>query len=266
MNSIVKKSIGLFLLAVVCVNQSFATGDGDEDKNFRFGIKVNPMLTWFRPDDGKTLEKDGIKAKFGYALMAEFKIAKVVSFGTGIGADYEGGKLKFNDTVSYFIQDEVFTTNPDTSKPFARYMVNGRSYDVNYVNIPITLKMKTKEIGAMTYYAIFGGDLGIRTKAKVKDESPTPLTTVPSGFKYSSEDTQDNTKDMNVMRTSLNVGAGFEYNLAGTTSLVVGINYRRGMLPAIKKESEYLLKGTTDSSFKSTVLGDGLLLTIGMLF
>ncbi len=267
MKSLIKKSIAASLLVVFVFNTALAIGDDDGvDKNFRFGIKVNPMLTWFRPGDSKIVEKDGVKAKFGYGLITEFKLGKLVSFATGIGADYEGGKLKFSDTVTYFIQDEAFTTAPDTSKPFVKYMVNSRSYDVNYLNIPLTLKMKTKEIGAMTYFAIFGGDLGIRLKGKVKDNDPVNLTPIPSGFKYSPEDVQDNTKDMNIIRTSLNVGAGFEFNLSGSTSLVVSLNYRRGMLPAIKKESEYLLKGVTSSAFKSTVVGDAFLITAGILF
>lgn len=265
MKSLIKKSIAVSLLIVSMYNTTMAIGDDDGDKNFRFGIKVNPMLSWFRPDADKSVEKDGIKAKFGYGLIAEFKLAKVVSFATGIGADYEGGKLNFKDSASYYVFDGAFISVSDTAgKKVARYLVNSRDYSINYLNIPITLKMKTKDIGGLTYFAIFGGDLGFRLKSKITDKV-TSMSTVPAGFTYDPTDI-DNTKDMNILRTSLNVGAGLEYNLSGSTSLVAGVNYRRGFLPVVKKQSEYLLEGKTSSAFKSTVLGDAFLLTVGILF
>jgi hypothetical protein len=264
MNSLVKKSFAFFLLVTLTINTSFALGDDDGDKTFRFGIKVNPMLSWFRPDD-KKIEKDGLKAKFGYGLITEFKLAKVVSFATGIGADYEGGKLAFKDSASYYVFDGEFISVADTAgKKVARYLLTSRNYNINYLNIPITLKMKTKDIGGMTYFAVFGGDLGFRLKSKVTDKV-TAMSTVPAGFTYDPTDI-DNTKDMNILRTALNVGAGFEYNLSGSTSLVVGLNYRRGFLPVVKKNSEYLLERNTSSAFKTAVLGDAFLLTAGILF
>lgn len=266
MKSLIKKSIALSLLIVSVYNSAIGQSD-DDDKNFRFGIKVNPMLTWFRPDADKSVQKDGVKAKFGYALMAEFKLAKVISFATGVGGDYEGGKLIFKDSASYYVHDGAFISVSDTAgKSVGRYLLKSRSYNINYITIPVTLKMKTKDIGGLTYYAIFGGDIGIRTKSIVTDEvGPFSATQPPAGFTYDPTNI-DNTKDMNILRTALNVGGGFEYNLAGSTSLVVGINYRRGFMPVIKKNSEYLLEGNTSNSFKSTVLGDALLLTVGVLF
>jgi hypothetical protein len=239
-----------------------AIGDDDKDKNFRFGIKVNPMLTWFRPDEGKTLERNGLKAKFGYGLITEFKMAKVISFATGIGGEYEGGKLSVNskDTVFYFMKDDAFTTDTAGAD---KYRLLSRSYNINYLNIPITLKMKTKDIGGMTYFGMFGGDIGIRMKSKVTDEVMDLGSSGGTTLKITDI---DNTKDMNILRTSLNVGGGFEYNLSGSTSLVVGLNYRRGFLPVVKKTSEYLREGYSAKDLKSTILGDGILLTVGILF
>jgi hypothetical protein len=43
------------------------------------------------------------------------------------------------------------------------------------VNIPIILKMKTKEIGYFTYFGEFGAVLGFKTKARVNGISHTKL-------------------------------------------------------------------------------------------
>lgn len=264
MNSSIKKFFAALLLVSFTASFGFAADDGDNDKKFRFGIKVNPMLSWFRPDD-KGLEKGGVKGKFGYGLMAEFRLNSVISFATGIGGDYEGGKLNFKDSVSYYVNDEEIIGINDADSTSGRYLLLNRDYSINYVNVPLTLKMKTKDIGGMTYYAIFGGDLGVRTKSKVTDQV---IELTGSGNTKSTLEDIDNTSDMNLLRTSLNVGGGFEYNLAGSTSLVVGVNYRRGFLPAVKKTSDFLqeISNGEEKSFKSTVLGDGLLLTVGILF
>ncbi|MBN8702860.1 MAG: outer membrane beta-barrel protein [Bacteroidetes bacterium] len=251
--------------AILLVQTCFAQEKENNMKNFRFGLKVTPMLAWFRPDGTKVIESDGVKAKFGYGLMTEFRLNKNISFATGIGADYEGGKLNYKDSAVYYALDNnILDIKEDTAgKKYAIYLLNNREFNVSYLNIPITLKMKTGDIGGITYYGLFGGDLGIRLKAKATDKK-TDLQ-VPSGFNYDTENINI-TKDMNILRICLNVGAGLEYNLAGTTSLVVGVNYRRGFLSAPKSTSDQLRKGKTKTSFSQPAPGDAFLLTVGVLF
>ena len=46
------------------------------------------------------------------------------------------------------------------------YWLKERKYKVNYVTIPIGLKLKTKEIGYLTYFGEFGGNIGIPYKTR----------------------------------------------------------------------------------------------------
>src|SRR3989442_1614163 len=48
--------------------------------------------------------------------------------------------------------------------------LNSRYYKTTYIVIPLYLKMKTKQIGAMTYYGEFGLNASIRLKSKVTDD------------------------------------------------------------------------------------------------
>ena len=246
-------------------------GQENEMKNFRFGLKVTPMINWMRPDV-KGIEKNGSSLKFGYGLMLEFRLSKVIAFTTGIGGDYDGGKLSFKDSASYYVfEDAMITakaaatkiTANDTLK-LAQYLLKSRTYTINYINIPITLKMKSGDIGGITYYGLFGGDIGIRTKAKANDE--TSSIKVPAGVSYDGKGVNI-TKDMGILRLNLNVSAGIEYNLSGSTSLVAGLNYRRGFFSATKAESDYLIKGKSGSvPFKQSAPTDAIMLTVGVLF
>ena len=238
----------------------------DDDKSFRFGLKVTPSVNWLRPDL-KSVEKDGASVRFGYGLITEFKLASVISFVTGVGGDYDGGKLSFKDSVTYYVKDGSLVAIKSvniTDTTLAHYKLSTRSYKVNYINIPLALKMKTKDIGGITYFGSFGGDLGIRTKAKATDTKVD--LKVPNGTDYDPTNI-DITKDINLFKMNLNVGAGIEYNLAGSTSLLVSINYRRGFITAPKSTSDFLIKGSTGTSaFKQSAPTDAIVLTLGMLF
>ena len=269
MKSFLSKTLSSGSLILLFIGNTIA--QDNELKNFRFGLKVTPMINWMRPDI-KGLEKNGSSIKFGYGLMLEFRLNKVISFATGIGGDYDGGKLSFKDSASYYVFDDALITAKEAATKItandtlklAHYLLKSREYTINYVNIPVTLKMKSGDIGGITYYGLFGGDIGIRTKAKANDE--TSSLKVPPGVSFDGKKV-DITKDMGIIRINLNVSAGIEYNLSGSTSFVAGINYRRGFLSALKTESEYLIKGSTGATkFKQSAPTDAIMLTVGILF
>ena len=51
------------------------------------------------------------------------------------------------------------------------YQLKERKYKINYVNIPLILKMKTKEIGYFTYFGEFGAVLGFKTKTFILSQT-----------------------------------------------------------------------------------------------
>ena len=148
-------------------------------------------------------------------------------------------------------------------------MLASREYRINYVTIPITLKLKTPEIGAFTYFGQFGVNLSIKTKAKsVSDEG----VIINNNGKPPQD--IDITNDMGFLNMGLNIGAGFEYNLAGSTSVVVGINYHNGFTNVLRTTSKQLKTRTFNSTTQTYDLGEYtqkatsnyVSLTIGILF
>jgi hypothetical protein len=253
----------------------------DVDKSFRFGLRGSPSLNWYKPDDKKKFESDGVRMKFGYGLMTEIRLSKVASIATGIGFDYDGGKIDFlNDTATgYYVKnnefveiEEIEKSMNDTNfmKDVAVYYLKQRSYNANYITIPLTLKMKTKEIGMLTYYGQFGMNASFRTKSRVDDEY-TSIGNTPANSSYNGKE-MDNTDDMNLFRFALNVGGGAEYNLSGTTSLVFGLNFYNGFSNVLKKNSRYLQDiSTLDNMLKFVPLeqkatANAFALTVGILF
>lgn len=236
-------------------------------KNFRFGLRISPEISWLKPSDVKRLDGAGAKFKLGYALMTEFRLNKVVSLATGIGFEKNGGSLSYIDTARYLYHDAApLKYNSDTagiSKTTEVYQLKERSFSVGYWAIPITLKMRTKEIGVMTYFGQAGINLGIRTKGIAKDEVRS--------LKNSSTSLDDIniSSDMSFFKAAINVGAGAEYNLAGSTSLVFSVNYLNGLTNVSKSKSDYLYKTETSgarTAYKQKFTNNAVSITVGVLF
>jgi hypothetical protein len=76
------------------------------------------------------------------------------------------------------------------------------------------------------------------------------------------------TKDVNLIRLGLNAGIGAEYNLVGSTSLVVSINYLNAFTNAVVKSSKELRAtySTGENKFTQSLKANGVALNVGFLF
>ena len=265
----------LFILfAILFVSKGLFAQEENNLKNFRFGLKVAPVFNWLRPDL-KKIDGAGASVGFKYGLITEFRLSSVASFVTGIEGSHLGGKLNYTDSAVYrvfddaFVSAEDFTALDSASKlKSGRYLLKESNIRVTYITIPIALKLKTKDIGGMTYFGMFGGDLNIKAGSKLTDNSNLSALTAPaSGTKFDPTKI-DYSKDMNFFTVNLNVGGGLEYNLSGTTSFLAGINYNRGFLSATKADSDILTKGKYENTgaYSQKAFMDGIAITVGILF
>jgi Outer membrane protein beta-barrel domain len=260
-----KKALILLFVLALGAGQAFAQ-DENNLKNFRFGLVASPSLNWYKPEDSKKMENAGIKAGFAWGLQMEFRLNKVASLGTGLQVNYDRGNINFVDTANflYDTQEDTYLAIEDTSgKTYVGYKVNNRLYKTNYVMLPLYLKMKTGEIGMMTYYGEFGLMSSFRLKSKTTDD----VTQYAPSFPKSTLNDIDNTKDMNILRFQLHIGGGFEYNLSGTTSMFAGIAFNYGFSNVFQKDSEYLgTNAATWTPFKQQATANNVALSVGILF
>lgn len=274
----------ILILAVAVFGFVNLKAQEGSDKKFRFGLKAVPSLSWLKLDDEKTYEKGGAMAKFGYGLMTEFKISDVAWFSTGIQIDYDGGKWKAsNDTsIGYFIngdnellESEEYkydgTASADVYTKYTPHTIKSRAYRSTYLTIPLALRLKTKEIGYMTYFGGFGFLASIHLKSKADDEVINQVTGTSSNFEKI-----DISKDMNIMRLGLTLNGGVEINLSGSTSVLLGLTFNQFFLNNVKTDSKYNIDAekTGDPTYSGNVpvqqiqkfMGRNIGLIIGILF
>lgn len=281
-----KKLLTISIMALIA-NVAIA-GDGENElKNFRFGLKVTPSVNWYKPD-GKIIAGNGAGVKFGGGLVMEFRLAKVISIQTGVQVDMDGGKVKYNNggltnpsanSVSYFynITDDAIVKYSDSynnNSAYTHYQLDERQYKVTYITIPLALKMKTKEIGSMTYFGLIGVNTSVRWKATANDKvTVINDLLIPTLGATDSKSKVDITKDVSLIHETLNFGLGTEMNLSGSTSLTFGLNYNLGFTNVVKSESDYLERRVNNASGVGTLAhmpqsfkSNAVVLTVGILF
>lgn len=203
------------------------------DEKLHFGLKAAPSLAWISTDS-KGFSSNGSKLGFTYGLITEFNISTHYAFATGIDVSYRGGNSKYS-------------FNPDASTT----SVVEEKYNLEYIELPISLKLKTTEIGYLTYFLQFGIEPGINIRSKADIKTTTQVGSNPAtATENDNVDIKDGIHNFNL---SMIIGGGVEYTLSGSTVMLVGITFNNGFVDIIN-----------DSNIKAN--SNYLALTVGVLF
>lgn len=190
-------------------------------QKFQFGIHGLPLLNYVTTDDADA--KTAAKLKFGFGLITQYNFTDRYSLSTGVDILNRGGEITVRDTAT-------------------------GNYSAGFVNIPIILKMRSNEVGYLTYFANFGGGLSFKTGEEVS---------------FSPELNKNNIAELDYYISPLNItfaiGGGVEYNLGGTTSLIAEITYNRSLVDNFASDNTYL---SSDAKYKL----DYVALKVGIIF
>lgn len=228
----------IFRFTLLLLFPVMATYAQSSDPVFHFGMKICPNLAWLKSDT-KGFESSGSLTRFSYGLITEFRIAENYAFATGIDISYRGGGVFRSEGES------ISTINRDTTTTIINIL--NSTLKLQYLELPLTLKMKTNEIGHLRYYLQVGIAPGINLRATANGKKTTAtqiravgydpeITTFESEFE--DEDVKD---DINSINLSMVIGAGVEYNLSGTTNFFGGIVFNNGFTDiSDSKEDKYV--------------------------
>lgn len=208
-----------------------------QDKKVGFGIQGIGAITWMKSDVSE-IKGAGARAGYGFGLMFDFRFGENYSLTSGFNVLYGGGKIEFTDSVTEFQHDKRTHPNVDTLGNS-----NIVTYKLGHVEIPITLLLKTNEIGYITYFGQIGLSSQIRIKAKGKFE------TIGEG----EINNGDIKKEVRIFNFGLLIGGGIEYSLGGNTSLIMGLLYNWGFMDVTVKS-------------KPKVSMNSLALRVGVMF
>jgi hypothetical protein len=177
-----------------------------QEKNIRFGVFVDPVISWFSSDTKETIS-DGSRAGLNFGFTFNKYFAKNYSFSTGLSLLNAGGRLKGIDPVEMVFNN--FTTVVAPGDPMI--------YRIKYLNIPLGLKFESNQIG----YTRFFTDLGLDTKVVLGGKIDIPSEGIEK---------EAASNELNTFNLGYHLMAGLGYSLGGNTEFVFGIGYENNFL------------------------------------
>ena len=246
--------------------------EGDDMKNFRFGVTALPSFVSYKPDDLKKFSKEGATFRFGVLINAEYSFSGNFAIGFGLGLGSGGGKINFLDSVRYYVNDGEIIPLKDGAPDFTgltgkvdTFLLKTRTYKASYYIFPISLKMRTGEIGYMRYFIEPRFNIGIRKKVRADDDVVNWGSGSSNAIK---QENLDITKDMAALKMSVTISGGGEYYLSGSTAFVFAIGYDYGLSNAVQSKSGNLLRtkeGIT-KPLEQKFNQNGFIISLGILF
>ena len=226
------KNVTILVFGMLITQLSFAQGE------FRFGLKGSSNFGWVG-GTSKNIVNDGTTVAFGYGIMGDYYFKP----NYGISAEIMLSNIKSKFTVT---EPLVFNSVPSDTVNDLRY-----EYNIQYLDIPLTMKLRTKEIGDMTYFGQFGVSMGFALNAKtsivstglpkfISDQEPT---------EYRVNDAEGDAFTVNnfddkvfLFRLPLIIGGGVEYKMAGSTSLQGGVRIANTFTDMFVKDKTAIAK------------------------
>ncbi len=182
-------------------------------QNLRFSVVAEPQITWMKPD-AKNVSSEGSRFGINVGLQVDNFFAPNYALSSGISIGTTGGELQYDDDIVVKVHGE------DTPLPAGSVV----TYKLQYINVPLGLKLKTNPIGYSTFYAHLGLLGGVNIKATGDANSDL----------LSDENISD---DIQLLKMGYFIGGGLEYSLGGSSSLILGVSYNNGFTDITKREN-----------------------------
>ena len=226
------KNVTILVFGMLITQLSFAQGE------FRFGLKGSSNFGWVG-GTSKNIVNDGTTIAFGYGIMGDYYFKP----NYGISAEIMLSNIKSKFTVT---EPLAFNSVMSDTVNDLRY-----EYNIQYLDIPLTMKIRTKEIGDMTYFGQFGVSMGFALNAKtsivstglpksISDQEPTEYRV--NGAEGDAFTVNNFDDKVFLFRLPLIIGGGIEYKMAGSTSLQGGVRIANTFTDMFVKDKTAIAK------------------------
>lgn len=204
----------LLRLSALILTLIIPFGKMNAQQRITFGLHVDPVISWFTTDVSTT-QNSGSRPGFNFGLTFNKYFAPNYSFSTGITLMNTGGRLLNNSGQPTLLQ---------LSKPTIVGPGESVVYKIQYLSIPLGLKLQTNQIGYLTYFS----DIGLDPKVVISGKADIPSLNLTN---------ERAINELNIFNLSYHITAGLEYSLGGSTSLISALSFENNFLD-ITKDNE----------------------------
>lgn len=207
---------------------SSSVNESDNLKKVRFGVFVTPTISWMRPTAAKngdqTQKSGGSKVGLTYGLMADYNFTSNYAIATGLQVNSTGGKI---ETENLKAADQgVLKSN-----------IN---YSLQFLEIPVALKLKTDPVGKFTFFGQAGLTLAINISKKMTYDIVQKRAAGDSTYKSDEkEKITGGVGNIVPVLFQMNVGIGTQYAIGPKLDAYFGIFFNNGFAPDVTKPNKY---------------------------
>lgn len=185
-------------------------------QKLEIGLHADPLITWMSTNSA-AYKSEGVRAGFSLGLNALYYFDDNYAFSTGIGFINAGGRLSAAEPhVMVF-------SNFTQLVPAGDEML----YNLRYLNIPAGFRLRTNQIGYLTFFTDLGTDIRVLLNSTVD---------IPH-----SQIRKENAKtEVHALNMGWHINAGVEYELGIKTSLVAGLGFDEDFFDITKDLTDVL--------------------------
>lgn len=183
-----------------------------------FGIHADPVIGWFGTDIN-AVKNEGARPGFNFGLTINRFFSPNYSFSTGINLINAGGRL-VSDSTTIFNASYNKTYKTVTVSPGEAIV-----YKIQYLSVPLGLKLQTNQIGYITFFT----DLGLDPKIVIGGKADIPSVDLKG---------ERATSELRLFNLSYHIMAGIEYGVGGNTAVVLGLGFDNNFLDITKDNGD----------------------------
>ena len=179
-------------------------------QNFRLGFQASPQITWMNSSKGDVVNQE-VKPGIKYGLEADIYLAGYPRYilNTGLFVSNHTFEAQYTVDEPFFINDATFNGPVDLR------------FKLNYLEIPLNIKLRSDQFYRMTFYGQFGLSNLINISASAQSsDSQLSGESVNNGI---------NDRTIKLYNLSMIMGGGMEYDVGGNTALNFGFQYSNGL-------------------------------------
>ena len=216
--------------------------------DIRFGFQLSPAFSWMSTNVNR-INRSGTNLGLKLGMVGEYYFRENYAITSGLGFHFNsGGQLLFENEGTYWSNSDL---------PGGSVMLNAGEklkYSLQFVEIPIGLKLRTREFGYLRYFIHPGFTLGFNTQARGE---------VPNN----EDEKFDISGDVNALNLAWGIGAGIEYNISENTALVGGLGFQAGFADLTRdRGNSYIDRDGNERQDNSRGKANSIVLTIAVMF
>ena len=201
-------------------------------RNLRIGLVFTNSLMF--PSSDNVNIKSTPSYSFDYGISFDYYFAENYAFSTGLYLEnpfiYRKGGIASIADSTFYAGDFAVKNKLTSTTAQNQEKITGM-----HLNIPISFKLKTNEIGYFKYF----GDIGLLNSFRIQSRYTLEGTDIQKvRFGKSNNSELPINYHTNLYNLSLSVGGGIEWTISDRTALMVGIYFYNGFLDYIEDNDQ----------------------------